>query len=439
MAWRHHFQQSRDRSGNHGFEGCSAAAASPIASLALAGIHADRFRRPASNRVRRWLTAAGLFALAATLTVQTHGQDAPPSSNYPTIDQFDPESKLIVPVTEIRRASVPAIDVHTHPRFKLKNDAARLTEYVGVMDENNIRACVSLDATLGQEEEHIAWLESAAPGRFIPFAHIDFQGNGRDDEPATWHVNQPSFTHDVCEMLKVAQSNGIRGVKFFKKFGLSYRDAHGDLIRVDDARFDPIWKTCGELRLPILIHVADPAAFFDPIDARNERLEELLRHPDWSFHGEGFPSRGELLDARNRVIARHPSTQFITAHVANNAEDLATVGEWLDQYPNMHVELASRIAELGRQPFTARKFFLKYQDRILFGTDGPWPDQRLDLYWRFLETDDEYFPYAEKTPPPQGFWRIYGVNLPPEVLRKVYFDNARKLVDPGGRRFGAEE
>jgi predicted TIM-barrel fold metal-dependent hydrolase len=180
----------------------------------------------------------------------------------------------------------------------------------------------------------------------------------------------------------------------------------------------------------VLIHTADPAAFFETIDERNERWEELHRRPDWSFHGPQFPKHEELLAALLRVVKRHPKTTFIGAHVASKAEDLATVGQWLDEHPNLYVDIASRIAELGRQPVTARKFFLKYQDRIIFGTDGPWPVERVRLYWRFLETEDEYFPYSEKEFPPQGFWNIYGIHLPDDVLRKVYAQNAARII-PG--------
>jgi predicted TIM-barrel fold metal-dependent hydrolase len=184
------------------------------------------------------------------------------------------------------------------------------------------------------------------------------------------------------------------------------------------------------LGLPIILHTADPVAFFKQIDKTNERWEELSRHPDWSFYGEQFPSREELLAARNRVIARHPKTIFIGAHVANNSEDLAVVGRWLDEYPNLYVEFASRIGEMGRQPYTSRKFIIKYADRVLFGTDGPWPERRIRLYWRFLETQDEYFPYSEKEFPPQGLWNIYGLYLPDPVLRKVYHENAARII-PG--------
>ena len=187
----------------------------------------------------------------------------------------------------------------------------------------------------------------------------------------------------------------------------------------------------------MIIHTADPAAFFDPIDETNERWEELSRHPDWSFHGADFPSRQELLEARNRVIARHPKTQFIGAHLANNAEDLAQVSEWLEQYPNLWIETASRIAELGRQPFTAREFLIQHADRVMFGTDGPWPELRLQINWRFFETHDESFDYSEKIPPPQGLWKIHGVDLPDPVLRKLYFENAAKLIPGVAERLDA--
>jgi predicted TIM-barrel fold metal-dependent hydrolase len=180
------------------------------------------------------------------------------------------------------------------------------------------------------------------------------------------------------------------------------------------------------------MHTGDPAAFFRPIDEHNERWEELRRHPDWSFYGPLWPKRDELLAARNRVIARHPKTTFIGAHVANNSEDLATVGQWLDRYPNLVVEIAARIGELGRQPYTARRFFLKYSDRIMFGTDGPRVRERLLPHWRFLETYDEYFPYAENPFPPQGLWNIYGLGLPDDVLKKVYYENAVRII-PGAK------
>ncbi len=344
------------------------------------------------------------------------------------LGDFRPKSTLQVRRTLLEHAKFPVIDIHNHFFFRYKGQRERLDEYIRVMDENNIAVAVSLDAVLGQELDHLKYLNREHKDRLVSFVHIDFLGGGTEDEPATWASSQPGFVRTCVEQLKVAKANGILGVKFFKMFGLSFKNSDGSLMKIDDPRWDPIWQTCGQLDLPIIIHVADPVAFFDPIDATNERVEELGRHPDWSFHGEQFPSREELLAARNRVIARHPSTTFIGAHVANNGEDLARVGQWLDDYPNLVVEFASRINELGRQPYTARDFFIEYQDRILFGTDGPWENERLKLYWRFLETRDEYFPYSDKQPPPQGYWRIYGIHLPDGVLEKIYFRNALRIL-----------
>jgi predicted TIM-barrel fold metal-dependent hydrolase len=299
------------------------------------------------------------------------------------------------------------------------------------MDRNNIAVCVSLDGKLGHQlDEHMKFLWTDYRDRFAIFANVDWQGDAPDDNPSLWPCNRPGFAERTADQLEAAAEKGVSGLKIFKSFGLRYRYPDGSLIKIDDPRWDPIWKKCGELGLPVIIHTADPAAFFDPIDKHNERWEELSRHPDWSFYGEEYPSREALLAARNRVIARHPKTQFIGAHIANNPEDLKTVGEWLDKYPNLWIEPASRIAELGRQPFTARDFLIRYQDRMMFGTDGPFPETRVRLYWRFFETRDEYFPYSEKEPPPQGMWQIYGVNLPKKVLQKIYYQNACKLI-PG--------
>jgi predicted TIM-barrel fold metal-dependent hydrolase len=241
-----------------------------------------------------------------------------------------------------------------------------------------------------------------------------------------------------ADAIRDAHAAGARGLKILKSLGLVHRDAAGKLLRIDDQRFDPMWETCGSLGIPVAIHVSDPAAFFLPIDRFNERFEELNKHPDWSFHGKDFPSNEELLAARDRVFARHPKTQFIALHVGNYAENLGHVATSLDSFPNMHVEIAARIGELGRQPKTARKFFERYQDRILFGTDAVpkgfetpqqvFGDELYKIYYRFLETEDEYFDYAPAPIPPQGRWRIYGLNLPPAILKKVYYDNAARLL-----------
>ncbi|MCG8586181.1 MAG: amidohydrolase [Pirellulales bacterium] len=353
---------------------------------------------------------------------------------------FRPKSMLALPNRQPRRAKFPVVDVHTHPRLRLRHDPERLADFVKLMDAQNIAVCVSLDATLGDVfEEHTTYLWKKYKSRFVIFANIDWRGDGKIDDPASWACNQPGFARLVAAELAEAKESGASGLKLFKRFGLAYRNPDGTLIKVDDRRWDPIWEACGKLGLPVLIHTADPAAFFLPIDETNERWEELSRHPDWSFYGPQrpkkyahlkWPSRGDLLAARNRVIERHPKTNFIGAHLANNPEDLATVAKWFDRYPNLYADVTSRIAELGRQPYTARKFFIKYSDRILFGTDGPRVAARLLPHWRFFETMDENFAYAENPFPPQGLWNIHGLGLPDDVLGKLYHENAARLI-PG--------
>ena len=343
-------------------------------------------------------------------------------------------TQLMVPKTHIRSAASPVVDVHTHFFVKGKHDAELLRQYVAMMDRNNIAVCVSLDATLFKRlDEHSNFLWSEFRDRFVVFANIDFQGFGQDDLPETWSCNQPDFVRSVVEKLKDAHAAGlISGLKFFKDFGLRYRNSDGSLVEIDDPRWDPIWTICGELGLPVIMHTADPGAFFEPVLPSNERFFELSVHPDWSFASPKFPKRIALHAARNRVIGKHSKTTFIAAHLGNDGEDLFELGRWLDHYPNLFVEFASRINELGRQPYSARRFFEKYQDRILFGTDGPWPEARLRIYWRFLESWDEYFDYSEKLSPPQGDWRIYGIGLDAKILEKIYSMNAARII-PGVR------
>ncbi|QDT67589.1 Amidohydrolase [Planctomycetes bacterium MalM25] len=353
------------------------------------------------------------------------------------LKDFRPESQLATPRTPIEHASFPVVDVHTHPKRRLRHDPARLDEFIGVMDAHRVALCVSLDGGLGDDlEEHLAYLRPHS-GRFLVFANVDWIGGGQRDDPATWDCHRPGFARRTAQRLAEAKRSGVVGLKVFKQLGLGYRNPDGSLVAIDDPRWDPIWAACGELGLPVIIHSADPVAFFEPIDETNERWEELSRHPDWSFHGvdptgRPWPTHEKLLAARNRVIERHPRTTFLGAHLANHPENLAEVGEWLERFPNLVVEISSRIAELGRQPYTAREFFIEWQDRILFGTDGPRPAARLSPHWRFFETRDEYFAYAENPFPPQGLWRIHGIDLPESVLKKLYHENAARVI-PGVR------
>lgn len=377
------------------------------------------------GRMASVLAALGLIGAATT-----SAQVTPDTTPLP-LDKFHPRPMLVVDEHLLTRAKYPVVDVHVHPRLRLRNSPEPLAGFVKLMDAQNIAVCVSLDGGLGESlAEHLKYLWTGYRDRFVIFANIDWQGSAKADDPASWDCQRPDFGRRMAEALVDARQQGASGLKIHKSLGLEYRNPDGSLVRVDDPRWDPIWEACGKLGFPVLIHTADPKAFFLPMDATNERWEELQRHPDWSFHRPGFPSYEELLEQFINVVKRHPETKFIGAHVASSAEDLGQVSHWLDAYPNLYVDLAARIAELGRQPFTARRFCLKYSDRILFATDGPRVAERLNYHWRFLETEDEYFPYAENAFPPQGFWRIYGVNLPDEVLRKIYYENAEKLI-PG--------
>jgi predicted TIM-barrel fold metal-dependent hydrolase len=297
------------------------------------------------------------------------------------------------------------------------------------MDAKNIRVMVNLTGGFGEALAAILghW-HKPHPDRFLVFT-----------EPMWTKASEPGYAKAQAGEIELARKVGARGIKVLKTLGLYLREPPntGTLVKIDDPRFDPMWEAAGALKMPVAIHTSDPEAFFQPIDKYNERFEELNAHPDWSFHGRDFPPSRELHEARSRVMARHPKTQFICLHVAVS-EDLGYVSELLDRHPNMHVEIGARIGELGRQPRASRRFFERYQDRILFGTDavpkGTETPQQIfneklyEIYFRFLETEDEYFDYAPWHIPPQGRWRISGLGLPEEILRKVYWSNAARLL-----------
>jgi predicted TIM-barrel fold metal-dependent hydrolase len=330
---------------------------------------------------------------------------------------WQPRSMLKTKQTEVEKPAYPVIDVHNHlGGGKDQLTPEQVKHYLAEMDAAGVRMVVNLDGGWDRQlNETLAALDEAYPGRFLTFALLDF--SGIDDE--NWGRRE-------AKRLEESFQAGAKGLKIHKSLGLSYRYSNGKLMPVDDPKLDPIWQMCAKYNRPVVIHVADPAAFFTPLDRFNERWHELNEHPDWLFYGDKFPSRDEILAQRNRVIARHPETTFICAHFGNNPEDLAAVGQWLDTYPNMFISIDARISELGRQPYTARKFFLKYQDRIMFGTDTPPRRDAYRTYYRFLETDDEYFDCASSHQR-QGFWMIYGIFLPKDVLEKIYRTNAEQL------------
>ncbi|VAX39381.1 hypothetical protein MNBD_PLANCTO02-84 [hydrothermal vent metagenome] len=375
----------------------------------------------------RWLITLTLLLIFVWFS-QVNSANAPPKPRRIYLDEFRPTPQLKVSKHVLKKAKFPTVNVHTHP-FKLTDK--ELDAMVRAMDESNIAVSVSLDGQAGAKfPEHFQRLKKRHPGRFVVFVRMDYIGNGQRKKKSTWDVHQPGFGLRMADRLSEAVKQGASGLKLLKGLGLYLRDKKGKLIKPDDPRFDPVWQRAGELHIPVLWHCADPIAFFTPTNKKNERWEELYRHPEWSFDGKDFPKHQELIDARNRVIARHPQTTFICAHMADIPEDLAKLSGYLNKYPNMNVEIAARVAELGRQPYTARKFFMKYSDRILFGTDGVPPVSELIPHWRFLETYDENFAYEDNPFPPQGLWNIYGIGLPDNVLRKIYYKNANRLI-PG--------
>ncbi|MEW4488572.1 amidohydrolase family protein [Thalassoglobus sp. JC818] len=365
------------------------------------------------------------LGFASSLAAQEESGESP---RRIYLDEFRPTPVLKVDEHILHSAKFPCVNVHSHPG---KLSLEEVNDMVDTMDEANIAVSVSLDGPAGRKfADHIHLLKQAHPDRFVVFMRIDYIGDGDQDDPSTWDVHRKGYGLRMADQLTEAVRQGASGLKVWKNLGLYLKDLEGNLIPPDDPRFDPVWSRAGELGVPVLWHCADPVAFFTPTNEYNERWEELYRHPEWSFYGEEFPSHQELMEARNRVIARHPETTFICAHMGDIPEDLETLGNYLDALPNMQVEIAARVAELGRQPYSARKFFLKYSDRIMFGTDGVPPMSELIPHFRFLETWDENFPYEDNPFPPQGLWNIYGIGLPDSVLEKVYYKNAARVI-PG--------
>lgn len=340
------------------------------------------------------------------------------------LHEFEPLSQLILPQTAVPRPRIPAIDAHNHLSELVGAgwDERPLSQLLDQLDEAHITAYVDLDGGWGEAilQRHLDHFKQGAPDRFFIFGGVDWD---------QWPRHGSQFAEWAAGRLRDQVRWGAEGLKIWKPFGLHVKDPQGNLAAVDDARLDPIWQTAAELTIPVMIHVADPAAFFLPLDATNERWEELHAHPDWHFPSPPFPAFMDIMTQFENLVTRHPATTFIGAHVGCYAENLAWVGRMLDRCSNYYVDISARISELGRQPYSARRFFLKYSDRILFGTDaGPSPDV-YRIYYRFLETDDEYFSYDGRAVPDQGRWAIYGLFLPDDVLQKVYRGNAQHVLN----------
>lgn len=328
-------------------------------------------------------------------------------------EEYNPKSTLVVPVNEVKRAKFPFIDVHSHQRDM---SAEALDRLVKDMDLLNQGIMVNLSGGSGERiETMLASIKANYPNRFVVFANVDFDG-----------VGTKGWSDKAAAQLEADIRSGAKGLKIYKSLGLRYKDSDGNRLAIDDPRLDPIWAKCAEMGVPVLIHAADPKSFWDPMDSTNERWLELKTHSRRKRSATNPAPWEQIIQEQHQMFKKHPKTKFINAHMGWYANDLKKLGELMDEMPNMYVGIGAVIAELGRQPKNAHKFFLKYQDRILFGKDS-WKPNEFPTYFRVLETDDEYFPYYKKY---HAFWAMYGLDLPDEVLQKVYYKNALNLI-PG--------
>jgi len=344
--------------------------------------------------------------------------DAEPESSEkcqqtPTIEEYQPRSTLVTKEHKIERAKFPFIDIHSH---HWNPTPQHVDELIRGMDSINLKVLVNLSGGTGEQlRQTVATMKGRYPDRFVVFANLSY-----DD------IDTPGYGKRAAARLEQDVKNGAQGLKIFKNFGMDVRYRNGERVHVDDSEFDPVWDKCAELKLPVLIHIAEPPAFFDPWDYHNERWLELKEFPQRARPPSRYPPFETLIAERNHLFAKHPRTNFIAAHLAFHGNDLERLGKLFDELPNVYVDIAAVLAELGRQPYSAHDFLVKYQDRVLMGKDIYDVDE-YKWYFRALETRDEYFEYYRKR---HAFWRIYGFQVPDEVLKKIYYKNALRLV-PG--------
>ncbi|NND11023.1 MAG: amidohydrolase family protein [Flavobacteriaceae bacterium] len=330
-----------------------------------------------------------------------------------SFEEYNPKSTLVVPGDSIKVAKFPFIDVHGHQRRMSNQDLAPV---IAAMDTLNMAILVNLSGRTGEElQKSVKNIADHYPNRFVVFANINFEGAGAE-----------GWIEETVQQLEQDVKNGARGLKVYKSLGLRNKDFEGKRLAIDDPRLNPIWAKCGELGIPVLIHAADPESFWDDFDGDNERWLELKTHPRRKRDATNPVPWEQIIQEQHNMFKNHPKTTYINAHMGWFANDLGKLGELLDDMPNMNVGIGAIIAELGRQPRFAKKFFIKYQDRILFGKDS-WKPNEFPTYFRVLESADEYFPYHKKY---HAFWAMYGLDLHDDVLKKVYYKNALRIV-PG--------
>ncbi len=347
-----------------------------------------------------------------------------------SFEEYDPPSTLVVPEHITTRAKFPFIDVHNH-QFRMPDQD--ISELIVEMDKLNMGVMVNLsgrgfrrvenpDGSVRFALQNPDYLKRAvenantsAPSRFIVFTNVDFS-----------RIGQEGWSENAVKELETDVQNGANGLKIYKSLGMGTTDVNGNRVPVDDPRLDPIWAKCGELGIPVLIHSADPAQFWLPHDAQNERWLELKQRPGRKRDPETEPTFEQIINEQHNVFRKHPKTNFINAHLGWYGNNLGELGRLMDEMPNMHTEIGAVLAELGRQPRFAREWFIKYQDRVMFGKDS-WRPEEYQVYFRVLETADEYFDYYRRR---HAFWKMYGLDLPDDVLKKLYYKNALRII-PG--------
>ena len=344
------------------------------------------------------------------------------------MESYNPKSTLVVPEHLIRKAKYPFIDVHNHQWDMPDQDLKALTADMNSLNmvvmvnlsgrsfdifHDDYSGSVMQNAGIDKLNRSLVNVKNNAPGRILIFTNLDYSG-----------IDNPAWTKNAVEQLEKDVKQGAAGLKIYKELGLEVKDKNGKRLTVDDPRLDPIWEKCGELKIPVLIHTGEPSPFFDKIDNNNERWLELKLHPDRARPSSRYPGWKTVMAEQHHIFSKHKHTTFIAAHFGWMANNLDALGAMLDSLPNVQVEFAAVLEEIGREPKAARKFFIKYQDRILFGKDT-WSVPEYGFYFRMLETEDEYFPYAQY--PGQGRWMIYGLGLPNDVLEKVYHSNAERV------------
>ncbi|MCB1158196.1 MAG: amidohydrolase family protein [Leptospiraceae bacterium] len=338
----------------------------------------------------------------------------PSFQNDLLLSSFEPVSMLDNRDKRLNKlAKYPVFEAHGHLGKFFKTEPEKFFKQ---LDELNIQGFANLNFQTG--EEFLNLQNEYKDNRMFFFAGFNWEHLKKKEK---------NYVSLMLSDLRADIKNGAKGIKLWKNFGLNLKDLNGNRLHIDEPSLKPLFEECEKEKLIVAIHTVDPPSFFLPIDETNERYPELIRRPEWSFTGTDFPSRETVIQERNALFKRHPGLRFIAVHMAASGHNLEEVSFLLDNFPNVYVDIAARIDELGRQPYTSRRFFTKYQDRILFGTDGPPDRKKLEIYTRFLETKDEYFDYFPSHKPRKGFWKIHGIGLEEEVLKKLYYENAMNL------------